>query len=122
MKWKPKIIFPIVMVIAVAALIVYANFTSRTVYNDDMVTGNTPGNLMNGGYFCESGNTIYFSNFNDYEKLYSMNLDCQNFKRLGKTTVSQINCAGKYIFYAGNNNKYKNKKSGSAGTVLSIPS
>lgn len=89
------------------------------VYNDDMVTGNTPGNIMNGGYFCETGNTIYFSNPNDYEKLYSMNLDCKKFKRLGKTTVSEINCAGKYIYYAANNNKYKDTKNASAGTVLS---
>lgn len=119
MKRKVKIIFPIIIFIAIVILIVYSNYQNRFVYNDDMVVGNTPGNLMNGGYFCENGDTIYFSNSNDYQKLYSMNLDCKKFKRIGKTTVSEINCAGKYIYYAANANKYKDKKGSSSGSVLS---
>ena len=116
---KRKILFPIVMVAIIAALIVYANITSKIVYNDEMTTGNTPGNLMNSGYYCEEGDTIYFSNLNDYEKLYSMDLNCKNFKRLGTSTVSDINCAGKYIYYAGRSNKYKAAKAKNSGSALS---
>lgn len=117
---KSKILIPIVLAIVIVGLIVIVNVTGKPEYNDDMVVGNTPGNLMNGGYFCENGDTIYFANMNDYEKLYSMDLDCSDFKRLGKTTVSEINCAGKYIYYVAQNNKYKDAENTSgAGAVLS---
>lgn len=116
---KKKILLTL-MSVAILGFIVYVNLTSRTVYNDEMTIGNTPGNIMNNGYFCENGDTIYFSNANDYDKLYSMDLNCSNFKRLGKTAVSDISCAGTYIFYASRNNKYKDVESSSAvGDVLS---
>lgn len=117
---KIKILIPILLAAGILALIVVVNLNGRQEYNDDMVTGNTPGNLMNGGYYCESGDKIYFANMNDYEKLYSMDLDCTHFKRIGKSTVSQINCAGKYIYFSAHNNKHKDadEKLG-AGSVLS---
>lgn len=116
---KKKIVLSL-MTVAILGFIVYVNLTSKTVYNDDMTTGNTPGNIMNNGYFCENGDTIYFSNANDYDKLYAMDLNCSNFKRLGKTAVSDINSAGKYIFYASRNSKFKDEeRSSAAGSVLS---
>lgn len=107
------------MVLIISILIAYANFSSKMEYNNEMVMGNTPGNIMNGGYYCEDGNTIYFSNLNDFEKLYSMDLNCRNFKRILNSTVSDINCAGKYIYYAGRNNKYKSANGKGAGATLS---
>lgn len=116
---KKKVILPILVIALASSLILYANISNRILYNDDLVTGNTSGNIMNGGYYCEQGNTIYFSNLNDYERLYSMNLDCKKFKRIVKRTVSDINCAGKYIYYVGKNSKYKKAKSETSGSNLS---
>ena len=48
-----------------------------------------------------------------------MDLNCKNFKRLGTSTVSDINCAGKYIYYAGRSNKYKAAKAKNSGSALS---
>lgn len=109
------------MTLGIVGLIVYANVTSRIVYNNEFVMGNTPGNIMNNGYFCEKDGIIYFANPNDYDRLYSMNRDCKDFKRITKTSVSDINCAGRYLYYAGRSNKFKDskKKFGGAGNALS---
>lgn len=117
---KKRILLAI-MTLSIVGFIVYVNITSRVVYNNEFVLGNTPGNVMNSGYFCEKDGTIYFANPNDYDRLYSMNLDCKEFKRISNSSVSDINCAGRYLYYAGRSNKFKEvkKNSGGAGHALS---
>lgn len=108
------------MTLCILGIVIYVNVTNKMEYNDDFTIGNTPGNLMNNGLFCEEGNKIYFSNANDYDRLYSMDLDCKNFKKIAGNAVSKINCAGKYIYYASINNKYKDiDKTDSTGSTLS---
>lgn len=108
------------MCIGVIGFIIFVNISSRMEYNDDFVVGNTAGNLMNDGLFCENKDRIYFSNTNDNNSLYSMSLDCTDFKKLSKSIVSEINCAGKYIYYVSKNKKYKDKNnSNSFASALS---
>ena len=68
--------------------------------NDDYTMGNTPGNLNNGGYFCEADGRVYFANAYDSYGLYSMNPDESEMVKLSGNSVSSINAAGKYLYYA----------------------
>ena len=68
--------------------------------NDDYTVGNTPGNLNNGGYFCEADGRVYFANAYDSYGLYSMNPDESEMVKLSGNSVSSINAAGKYLYYA----------------------
>lgn len=68
--------------------------------NDDSTVGNTPGNLNNGGYFCEADGRVYFANAYDNYGLYAMNPDESDMVKLSGNSVSSINAAGKYLYYA----------------------
>ncbi|MBD5506844.1 MAG: DUF5050 domain-containing protein [Lachnospiraceae bacterium] len=68
--------------------------------NDDYTMGNTPGNLNNGGYFCEADGRVYFANAYDNYGLYAMNPDESEMVKLSGNSVSSINAAGKYLYYA----------------------
>ncbi len=77
-------------------------------YDDESTTGNTSGNLLNGGLFCENEGKIYFANPYDENKLYSMDDDLSNVKKLVDDRVSYINSAGGYIFYTRRNDQLEN--------------
>lgn len=103
---KKKIIIAIIAVIIIAAagtggFILYKN--NKTAINEDNAMGNTSGNLINGGLFCEYNDKVYFANPNDYNKLYVMDSDCSNIKKLNDDSVASINVYGKYIYYVKNN-------------------
>ena len=68
--------------------------------NDDFTVGNTPGNLNNGGYFCEADGRVDFANAYDGYGLYAMNPDESEMVKLSGNSVSSINAAGKYLYYA----------------------
>lgn len=74
--------------------------SGRITMNDDFTVGNTPGNLNNGGYFCEADGRVYFANAYDNYGLYSMNPDESEMTKLSGNSVSSINAAGKYLYYA----------------------
>ncbi|PXV95967.1 uncharacterized protein DUF5050 [Lachnotalea glycerini] len=95
------VIFIIIAIITAITIIYQRN--NKTVFNTGKVSGNTAGNLYNKGIFCEYNDKIYFSNSYDQGDLYVMNSDGTNIKKLYKDTVSYINAAGKYIYYARNN-------------------
>ncbi|SFR94055.1 DUF5050 domain-containing protein [Anaeromicropila populeti] len=101
---KKKIPF-IVVLLAIIGFIIYTNLTYRIEYNQDSALGNTSGNLLNTGLFCEDDNKIYFANHLDNDSLYVMDTDCTNFKKIYSNTVSYINAEGKYIFYNRENRK-----------------
>ena len=106
---KKKIILAVTC-LAIICFILYINITSRIVYNDEFVQGNTSGNLLNNGLFCEYNNKIYFANSNDDNSLYVMDSDCQKFKKITSHVVSHINVAGKYIFYSRKSNVPNTKR------------
>ena len=102
MKKRNKyiMIFTAILIIGIA---IYFQVKSRMQYNDENVAGNTAGNLNNGGTFCEDNGILYFSNPYDGNKLYSMNSDCTNAKKLIDDHVASINVHGNYIYYVKNN-------------------
>ncbi len=103
MKKSVKIFLAIILVIAAAVSIFFYNKSHKVVYNNESATGNTAGNLNNGGLFCEYNGKIYFANPYDSNKLYSMNSDCTNAKKLNDDSVASLNVCGNYIYYVRNN-------------------
>lgn len=83
-----------------AVLMVIAVLIGRVPLNDENTTGNTPGNLNNGGYFCESDGRVYFANAYDNYALYSMNADESNIKKLNDGSYSFLNVGGDYLYYS----------------------
>ncbi|MBQ4282749.1 MAG: DUF5050 domain-containing protein [Lachnospira sp.] len=103
---KGKIIKILILAVAIIGIIVAAIFgyiNSRFNYNIDNATGNTAGNLNNGGTFAEYDGKIYFANPYDSGRLYVMNTDCTDAKRLNTDSVSSLNVCGSYIYYVKNN-------------------
>ncbi len=98
-----KILITIVLVICILAAGIFYYIDSKFVYNAETATGNTTGNLNNGGLFNEYDGKIYFSNPYDEGHLYVMNSDCSNAKRLNTDTAGSINVCGNYIYYVKNN-------------------
>lgn len=100
MTSKAKNILAIIIaLVIIIALILCVLFTGRIPENDPDTVGNTPGNLNNGGYFCESDGRVYFANAYDNNALYSMNPDESDMKKLSGNSVSSINAAGNYLYY-----------------------
>lgn len=81
-------------------LLVLVILSSRIPMNDELTTGNTPGNLNNGGYFCEMDGRVYFANAYDNFALYSMNPDETDLVKYNDGAVSSINAAGNFLYYA----------------------
>lgn len=81
-------------------LILLATLSGRITLNDENTSGNTAGNLNNGGFFCELDGRVYFANAYDNNALYSMNADETDMQKLNSSPVSSINAAGKYLYFA----------------------
>lgn len=81
---------------------------NRTIRNKEDAIGNSAGNLLNGGLFCENDGLIYFSNKEDNGNLYVMNSDMTNVKKLYDDTCSYINTTNRYIIYVRDNHKRDN--------------
>lgn len=104
MKKKTRTFFIwMVVLLAIGGIAIANYFSARTLYNDGYVVGNTAGNLYNGGLFCESGGQIFFSNPKDGHKLYVMNADGSNAKKLCDDVASYINADEHYVYYVRNN-------------------
>ena len=110
-KRRDILIFIVVIAVAITVLIFYKS-RSRFSYNNDFVNGNFPGNLYNGGYFCESDDLIYFSNPQDDYALYSMNQEGKQLTKLTTDYATYINADANHVYYIRNNS------SGSAKTSL----
>lgn len=101
-----KIVISIILLAVLLFLLAgLGTYAGKIKENDAAATGNTGGNLLNGGYFCEDEGIVYFSNPYDNGFLYSMNDDGTDVKRLTRTSVNYINAAGDYLYY------YQNDKS-----------
>ena len=100
-----KIIFSILVVLIIGGLAFWWVNSSQneTKMNSGYVNGNTAGNLYNGGLFCEYNGVIYFSNPSDGGKLYSMDADGKNLKKLTNDRATYINVDDNYIYYIRNN-------------------
>lgn len=103
MEGKKNKLVPILCVIAIIVLSVFTYYSKQTVYNDANVLGNSSGNLLNKGLYCEYDGKIYFSNPADEGRLYVMEGNLSDCKKLSEDTAESINVAGKYIIYARHN-------------------
>lgn len=102
-KQKNILILSITGIVLILLLLLVI-FSGHISLNDENTTGNTAGNLNNGGYFCETEDRIYFANAYDNYALYSMNPDETDLKKLGDNSVSSINAGGNYLYYAMSSN------------------
>lgn len=87
------------MIIVLVLLAIIFNIINRIPDNPPTLTGNTAGNLNNGGYFCESNGKVFFANAYDHGYLYSMNSDQTELKRLYNSDCSNICVGGKYLYF-----------------------
>lgn len=110
MKKNRKILlFTGVLLLFLFASSILTSFEGKIASNDISVTGNTAGNLNNGGLFAEDNGKIYFSNAYDGGCLYSMNTDETELVKLTTSLVNSINVGGDYLYY------YMDSKGGGSG-------
>lgn len=86
-------------VLAAFLVILGVILSSRVAENPEGTVGNTAGNLLNDGLFCEYDGTVYFSNTSQGGALYAMNLDETNVRRLNSLKVRNILAGGKYLYF-----------------------
>ena len=89
----------VAVIIAVIVLVVINNNNNKFNYNEEGATGNTTGNLYNGGTFCQYEERIYFANPADNNYLYSMKTDGTDVRKIYEDTVSCIQIIDGYIYY-----------------------
>lgn len=100
MKKNAKVILvSILIAAALAALLFLTWWNSRIPMNPPGTVGNTAGNLNNGGFFCEYGGKVYFSNAYDGGSLYSMDPAEGSIRKLNSVQVRNILAGGKYLYY-----------------------
>lgn len=104
-----RIVIFLVILTFIAFTAIYFYSHDRTYFNSDDETGNTPGNIYNGGLFSERNGKIYFSNDNDDGSLYVMNSDCTNISKVNDDKATYINVDDNYIYYIRANNTKENK-------------
>lgn len=100
MASKKTVIITLTIILTVfIGAIVIMSLTNHIAQNPPGTFGNTAGNLNNGGYFCEAGDTVYFANPYDHGTIYSMTADEQNIKKLNKSSAMYICSGGNYLYY-----------------------
>lgn len=101
-KWI-EIGIAILVIVALTTTIIINKMKEKTIYNETYVNGNSAGNLYNAGLFCESNGTVFFSNPDDNNALYSMDLNGSNLKKLCNDQAMYINADNNYVYYVRNN-------------------
>lgn len=86
-------------IILIGGLFTVTYLTGRVPMNNQSTTGNTAGNLNNGGLFCESDGKVYFANAYDDNALYSMNPDETELTKLNGNSVASISAGGDYLYF-----------------------
>lgn len=107
-NWKAFVFAGVILLFLIISGIV-SSLKGRVPSNDISLTGNSAGNLNNGGLFAEDNGKVYFSNPYDNGCLYSMNSDETNIVKLGDSLVGSINVGGNYLYY------YMDSAKGGAG-------
>ncbi len=101
-----KKLITVIITIAILGILIFAGThlgKKNTIMNEGFVNGNTAGNLYNGGLFCESNGVIFFSNPSDGGKLYSMDANGNNLKKINDDVATYINADENYVYYVRNN-------------------
>lgn len=106
-----RIVTIIIVVVLIAGLVLLKYFQTRTLYNDELINGNTSGNLYGQGLYCETNGQVYFANPMDDDALYVMNADETGVKKLDDDKVFFINADPHYIYYSRNANSDESQMS-----------
>jgi len=69
-------------------------------------SGNTQGNILNGGYVAIQGDWLYYHNWDDGGKLYKAKTDGSNKQKLNNDESISINVIGDWIYYYGSGENY----------------
>ena len=93
------IIIFIIFVVLIIAGIIFVNISNRPKEIPADAVGNTSGNIINRGLFCESDGYVYFSNSYDQRKLYKMKSDGTEVERIADVPVEFINVYGNDVFF-----------------------
>lgn len=96
---KKVIIILSAMILVLGGIFCLMTFRDYFHKNPEELVGNTAGNLNNGGYFCQIGDTVFFANGYDDGKLYAMNVDETDIRKLSDAKVSQLNADETYLYY-----------------------
>lgn len=102
-KQRTAILIAVVIALTATALTLLQT-VDFTPSNDITATGNTAGNLYNGGYFCEYGDDVYFSCPIDDYNIYRMSAD-GTLKKIGISDAFSLNIYNNYLYYARNGAK-----------------
>ncbi|MDO4187836.1 MAG: DUF5050 domain-containing protein [Lachnospiraceae bacterium] len=92
------ILFTIFVLLIISGIIV-VNVINRPKEIPVSAVGNTPGNIINKGLFCESDGYVYFANTYDQRKLYKMKADGTELKRIADVPCEFINVYGDDVFF-----------------------
>ncbi len=87
------------IVIVFAGLIAFFQYRAYFNKNPEGTVGNTAGNLNNGGYYCQVGDTVFFANGYDGGKLYSMKVDETDLEKVSDSIVQYINADEHNVYY-----------------------
>lgn len=98
-KKKQNVYIIVVFIIVFLLLVTATFFTGRIPMNPAGTIGNTAGNLNNGGLFCEYDGTVYFANAADNGRLYAMNPDETDVRKLSDLHVRNILAGGDFLYY-----------------------
>ena len=97
-NWKVLLVVAIILLILVVFTAI-SSISEKVPSNDISVTGNTAGNLNNGGLFAEYNGKVFFANAYDNGCLYSMNVDETDLQKLTDAQASAINAGGNFVYY-----------------------
>lgn len=110
----------ILVFVGILILALVFNRDSKIDPNPSGTVGNSAGNLNNSGLFCEYNNLIYFSNPLDKNRLYTMNPDGSDIKKVLSVPVKYINTAGDYVYYYYDDSDENDKFMGVGGRTSGI--
>lgn len=117
-RLSKTIITVAILILIVGGGIFFGIYNSKKVLVPEDSIGNTAGNLYNKGLYCEDGGRVFFANGYDDYKLYSMNPDQSDIKKVSNLSVEYINAGGDYLFFHG-----RASKSGDGfGSIVARPS
>lgn len=100
-----------VVIMTLIIILIMKLVFDKVKLSEDGTVGNTPGNLFNMGLFCEKDGIIYFSNVNDYGRIYSMDPAMSDYSLVSTDTGRYLNVDENYVYYSRMNNlnpEYRN--------------
>ncbi len=95
--YRNLILLAAIGLLLIAAYAIYEQRAHQSTDSADI--GNTVGNIANGGFVLQMNDKIFYLNWQDENRLYSMNLDGSERKQLTKESVDTMNGLDGWIYY-----------------------